>query len=142
MPPPRFQVFKTHGSQDDNLVEISGYEVFDILSFYKDKWMLYVSAFFSILAGAMPILMNLTIGNIATVMTQSTSFLDSMLDLTKRMIYIVVSMLFVMSITMGLRVLANPSFAYDLRAVIYSTLMELQIDYFDKASTGVLISRL
>lgn len=135
-------VFKTQGSQDDQNVEVTGTEFFSMLKLYRKKGYLTVSAIFAVVAGAMPILMNLTMGDMASVMASGTNFLDSMWNLTKQMIYIICAMVIIMSLTMGLRVRANPLFVVDLRHALFSSLMEQSIDYYDKASTGILISRL
>lgn len=141
MPPVR-TVFKTQGAQDDFGAKARGDEFKRTIRIFSRKWALGFALFFSVCAGASPLLMNVIMGDMMNVMTQTTGFLDTMSDLCLKMLYVIIAMVVVTALSIAFRIFANPAFMVDLRYEIYKSLMEQEIGYYDETPTGILVGRL
>ena len=94
MPPIR-TVFKTQGAQDDHAADVKGDEFKRTIRIFSRKWALGLALFFSICAGASPLLMNVIMGDMMNVMTQQDQFIEVMSDLCLKMLYIIIIGMFV-----------------------------------------------
>lgn len=140
MPPP-VVVFSKQGSQDASDVKTTGFEVFKALSYFENKFLLSLAVISSMASGVMPVMMNLFMGDLTTTLTTS----DDIADVTPvilRLSYINIAMVVIMTLSMSIRSYATPKLAADIRFVVYKSLMEQPISWYDEQSTGVLISRL
>jgi ABC-type multidrug transport system fused ATPase/permease subunit len=141
--PPRISVFKTMGSQDGVEVETTGGEIFTLLKYFKPRLLLIVAILGSIGSGVIPCLMYLFIGDFTTGGADANfEIVEAIKPTIIKMVYINIAMIFVQMFAFVTRSRATPQFAARIRNKIYEVLMNQPIDYFDKASTGVLISRL
>jgi ABC-type multidrug transport system fused ATPase/permease subunit len=142
MPPQRFTVFKKQGSQDDENVEVKGDEFIRSIKLFRNKPALVAGLFFTMCAGGAPLLMNIVIGDMMTVMTTEGSFSGKITELIEKMVGVIVGMAIITALGIGFRVLINPFYMIDLRQYVYASLLELDVEYFDATPTGVLIGRL
>jgi ABC-type multidrug transport system fused ATPase/permease subunit len=137
----RFEVFKKHGSQDDG-GSVQGNEFRRCLRLLRKKWLLGVAIVFTMAAGGAPFLMNVVMGDMMNVMTESQGFLDAMIDLCFRMFYVILGMTAATVLSMIFRIWITPMFSLDLRCLVYNSIMELDMEFFDATQTGTLIGRL
>jgi ABC-type multidrug transport system fused ATPase/permease subunit len=140
--PPQVSIFRFSGSKDDEDVETTGFEMFYILKFHKNKILLGLAFLCSIAGGVMPLVMAFTMGGLLDSMANIGNILESTTKLIKQMALIQGLMVFVMGLSIFLRVTANSPFVTNLRKKLFDQFMVLEIDYFDKTSTGVMISRM
>jgi ABC-type multidrug transport system fused ATPase/permease subunit len=93
-------------------------------------------------AGGAPFLMNVVMGDMMNVMTEEQGFLDAMIDLSLRMFYVILGMTAATVLSMIFRISITPTFSRDLRCLVYNSIVELDIGFFDATQTGALIGRL
>jgi ABC-type multidrug transport system fused ATPase/permease subunit len=136
-------VFQKQGSQEgDSNVKVQGDEFLRAIKLFENKPALIAGIFFTVCAGGAPLLMNVVIGDMMTVMTTEGSFVTKVTTLALTMVYVVLGMAVITSLGIGFRVLTNPFYMVTLRQLLYSSLLELDVEYFDATPTGVLIGRL
>jgi ABC-type multidrug transport system fused ATPase/permease subunit len=75
------------------------------------------------------------------VLTPET-MLDSMTGSLMKWCYMIIVILVEMSTSFGLRTMENTDFVRSVRDALFRNIMEQELDCFDAASTGVLISRI
>lgn len=126
----------------DEKVEIKGGEYKRIMRYYDRKWIFIIALFFAFVCGAMPMVMNVLMGNLATLITTSTDFVDAVVQLIIKMVIYIICFTVMMLIQHLVAGYSNPFFISDLRMHLYKKLMELDISYFDQNETGLLLSRL
>lgn len=138
-----FRVFKTQGSQDEQQVKTTGFELFVMLGFFQNKVMLTLTILMQCIASMVPITMNFLIGDLTTGLSDgSDNMVKAITPIVLRMAYINIAMVLLMMISQMMRSYCTPKFATDLRVKMYHSLMNQAMSYFDSQSTGVLISRL
>lgn len=130
------------GKVDDEKVNVEGGEYFKIMKYYDRKWIFIVALFFAFVCGAAPMVMNVLMGDLATIITTTTDFVDAVVTLIIRMVIYIVCFTVLMLIQHTVAGYSNPFFISDIRKHVYKKLMELDVSYFDKTETGVLITRL
>ena len=140
--PPHRQIFKTHGSQDASDVQLKGNEFGRSIRLITNRCAFGFGIFFAIVAGAYPVLINITMGNMLTTMTTQLDFLGAMKTLALRLFFINLGMIAAMTLCMSIRMYANACYLVDLRRSVYTSLMNQDVPFFDATPTGVLISRL
>ena len=142
MPPA--PAFRTKGSKDDEEVETTGFEILTMLKYFKHPVIIVVCIIISMANGVLPICMNFIMGDMTSTFTRigEVKVQDALKDFILKMAYINIAMLVLMCAMILTRSYATPFFARDIRQIIYTSLMNQPIDYFDKSSTGVLISRM
>ena len=142
MPPFNTSAFRSQGSLDE-FEGKRGKELIRTLKLVSNKPLFALCFIFAIFGGVMPLLMNIFMGDMVNAFsTPGTDFLDSLVPIIYKMIGFCVGILVVMFINITLRLIVNPFFMRDLRRNLYKSYMELDIDYFDKVPTGVMIGRL
>lgn len=70
------------------------------------------------------------------------NIVDATVVMIKRLAWIHALQVGVLCLSILLRVVANAPFIVDLRKKLYDSYMNLEVDYFDKTSTGVMVSRI
>jgi ABC-type multidrug transport system fused ATPase/permease subunit len=140
--PPQASIFRSSGSKDDAGIETTGFEMFKILKYHRNRFLLILSFLASCAGGAIPLLFAIRMSGMMDMMTGGGDFLDSATDMIIDMIIIQVVTVAVTTLSLLIRVIANTPFIIDIRKLLYKSFMNLEIDYFDKTSTGVMISRL
>ena len=144
MPPPMRQIFRTQGSQDEEDVQTTGFEIFQALKFFENKFLLFLCILISIANGILPVLMNLIMGDMTSTFAkiETETVPHALTPFILKMTYINIAMLVLMALMITTRSVTTPKFTVDIRRAIFTSLMNQPIDFFDKSSTGVLISRL
>ena len=132
--------FRAQGTTDEATTR--GGEFWRILKYYEKKTVLGFTVFFSILAGCLPLLMNVFMGDFATTITTKKDFMDDLVQVIYKLIGFAVSMVCAMGLNFGFRAFANPYFMLDLRSDVYRAFMEKDVSYYDQTETGVLVGRL
>lgn len=123
--------------------EVNYIKVFnDILSYNTSKVFFGFAIFFAIAAGAMPLCMNLFLGNMTNVMGTDSNFMDSFLPVIYKMIGFACAMVVVIAINFVLRSTVNPRYMRDLRLGLYKSYLEQDISYFDDVPTGVMVNNM
>jgi ABC-type multidrug transport system fused ATPase/permease subunit len=135
------RLFQKMGSQDDEQVNVSGKEFFEILKFSKLKLFSF-ALFTSIAGGTTPILMGLFMGDITGSMIFSSDFMSSMGDFVLKMGIVIIGMSVIMGMNYYTRSYAKPKLTAYLKNKLYSSIIEQEIDFFDQTKTGILVSRL
>ncbi|KAI5483146.1 ATPase activity, coupled to transmembrane movement of substances [Trichomonas vaginalis G3] len=140
-------LFKTQGSQDQEVVVTTGLEIFSMLKFFKRKITLILTFIFACISGICPLIMVKLIGGITTDLSLGESqeegdFMKSIIKNIIRMAIADAVMLVTNLISQCLKSFCTPQFSHDLRSEIYGNLIVKPIDYFDNAQTGTLIARL
>ena len=113
-----------------------------IMKYFSNKVLLAFAIIFAIFGGVMPLLMNIFMGNMVTVMTDGSNFLHRFIPIIYKLIGFCCAQIVCMGINMQLRFLANPHFMQDLRRNLYKSMLEKDIEYFDLVPTGVLVGRI
>lgn len=132
------------GRIEDNLYEIKGNEVYRIYKLMSRKWIFAIGAFFTLCAGASPLLMNIIMADMMNLMTSgqiNDDFMHEVGQLCLKLLYIVIGMTAAIILALGFRMYLNPCFLIDLRGKMYS-LMEQEIAFYDEIPPGILIGRL
>jgi ABC-type multidrug transport system fused ATPase/permease subunit len=135
-------VFKTHGSQEEADVELKGDEFVRSIKLFRNKPALIAGIFFTMIEGCAPLIMNIVVAELLSVMTTDDGFGRRLNGLIGNMAIAIAGLVVVTILGMGFRVLLNPYFMVDLRQAVYTSLLELDVEYFDQTPTGALISRL
>ncbi|EAY08503.1 ABC transporter family protein [Trichomonas vaginalis G3] len=140
-------LFKTQGSQDQEVVVTTGLEIFSMLKFFKRKITLILTFIFACISGICPLIMVKLIGGVTTDLSLGESqeegdFMKSIIKNIIRMAIADAVMLVTNLISQCLKSFCTPQFAHDLRSEIYGNLIVKPIEYFDNAQTGTLIARL
>lgn len=125
----------------DEKVEVEGGEYFRIMKCFDRRWVFGIALFFSFCTGAMPMVMNVLMGNMATIMTTSDNFIDAVVKLIIKMVIYICCFIVVFLIQHFIAGYSNPFFISDIRKHLYKKLMELDISFFDQNETGMLLSR-
>ena len=119
-----------------------------MLKFFKHPFIIVLCIILAAANGVLPVCMNLIMGDMTSSFTtigtgQSDQTVpEALTPFILKMAYINIAMLVLMALMIFSRSYATPFFAREIRAAVYTSLMNQPIDYFDKSSTGVLISRL
>lgn len=143
MPPNRMINFTKKGSGDaDTNFEMKGNEFGRCYKLISHKWALAFGLLFTVVAGASPLLMNITMGEMMNVMTGGTDFINKIRSLCLQLLYITLGMSAAMALCIGFRLYLNPTYLIDLRKAMMANLMEQEIAFFDEVPAGVLIGRL
>ena len=129
---------------EDHNYEITGNELGRCYKLMSRKWVFAIGAFFTLCAGAAPMLMNVIMADMMTLMTSGVNpdFIHEVGQLCVRMLYVVLGMTAATVIALGFRFYLNPCFLVDLRGKMYDSLMEQEIAFYDETPAGVLIGRL
>lgn len=157
-------IFKQQGSKgEDDSYEIKGGEFLRAMKLIDYKFRLAVSIFFAAVSGAAPILMNVFMGDMVTSLVGDDPnapqynpsipkdqfaeqmkhyLLDTVTDLSLRMVYIIVAMTFVQALNFYARAAIGPTYVTSLRKMIFKSIMNQDIAFFDRTASGILISRL
>lgn len=134
--------FRPDGSNDAEDVDITGKEFFQIMRYYKRKWFLALTILFSVISGLVPLFINFFFGSLMNTLTKPDFTKKELGNAVLILVYFIIGYLAILIINFGLRGYSNPLFMTYLRDAIYSKLMTLDIEYFDKVPTGILIGRL
>jgi ABC-type multidrug transport system fused ATPase/permease subunit len=140
--PPEAMFFRPHGSLDDDDVKVTGKEFLTIMRYFRRRGAFVVAAVLACIAGAAPLMMQFSMGNLLSVLSQASITNEELGDVMRQVIYVAVALNIVMPLNFGTRAYANPAFVADVRYALYETLLERDISYFDVTPTGVLVSRL
>ena len=113
-----------------------------IMKYFSNKVLLAFAMIFAVFGGAMPLLMNIFMGNMVNVLTDGSNFLHNFLPIIYKLIGFNCAQVVCMAINMQLRFFANPLFMRDLRKNLYKSMLEKDIEFFDLVPTGVLVGRI
>ena len=120
----------------------TGFEMFKMLKFFKSKLLLIIALIFSIGCGVVPCLVNIFTGQFATNGSTDGFDIDAITPPILYMVYANVAGIVLQAIIMVIKVKCNPLFATEIRLKVYESLLNQPIDYFDRTSAGMLITRL
>ena len=130
---------------EDNNYEFKGNELGRCYKLMSRKWVFAIGAFFTLCAGASPMLMNVIMADMMNLMTSGKiddSFTKEVGKLCIKMLYVVLGMTAATVIALGFRFYLNPCFLIDIRSKMYDSLMEQEIAFYDETPAGILIGRL
>jgi ABC-type multidrug transport system fused ATPase/permease subunit len=131
-------VFKQIGSEGD--IQVQRNEFRRMLSFFNHKWIATATGILDVIAGVFPIFMTWIVSSSFEAVLTPETVLDSMTGSLLKWCCMIIAMIVVMSTSRGLRSMENPDFMRHVRDALFRNIMEQELDYFDVASTGVLIS--
>ncbi|EAX88847.1 ABC transporter AbcB-related protein [Trichomonas vaginalis G3] len=145
--PPRTAVFRSQGSQDGEdvkNVKTTGFEMFKTLKYFRYKTILFLTFLFSMLMGAITVVMMIYMGDLTSSFGSdpTKTIPELMTPFILKMTWWNIAQVVVMAIAMAFRSFATPTINLDLRRALFTSLMNQPIEYFDKTSAGVLVSRL
>ena len=126
----------------DEIIVKKGNSYFRVMKYFKKKSLFIVAIILTIIAGVGPMVMNIIMGNMATLMTSTTdNFAEEAEDFVVQMaLYCVI-----FSVLMEFKDLAcgysGPWFLANIRCALYRKLMALDIPYFDLHNTGMLLNK-
>ena len=112
-----------------------------IMKYFPRKALFLSGLILNIIAGVCPLVMNIILGDMATLMTTTTEFSDEIIDF---IIYLAIYLVCFIVISFTRDILAglsSPWFLTDIRKSLYNTLMAIDIKFFDKIPTGTLLNR-
>jgi ABC-type multidrug transport system fused ATPase/permease subunit len=137
-------VFEKEGFQDEDGVAVKGDELWRILTLLRCKWRLLGMVILTIAHGASPFLVNFVTSEMMTIMAEQGGFdfLDAIAKLCLKQFYCVVAMGVLAGIASGCTQFLGPRLLTALRDACYSSLMELDVEYYDSHQTGTLVGRL
>ncbi|OHS94664.1 ABC transporter family protein [Tritrichomonas foetus] len=142
MPPPgNTSVFKQQGSLDD-MVERKGNEFLRMMKYFSNKAILIFTYLFAIIAGALPLLMSVFMGDMTNSFGTSGSIMPGLTKVIYKMIYFQIGNLVATALNFLFRTIANPYFMRDIRKNLYHSYMEQDIEYYDQVPTGVMVGRI
>lgn len=121
-----------------------GREFRRIVSYFENKRFLFLSLFVSGIMGASN-LMNLLIMKDATAMFNINSnqgLLDAIATVLKKAAWITAIIVVINVSSATLQSSISPTFMVDIRKRLYRSLMNADISFFDKISTGAMITRI
>ncbi|OHT10311.1 ABC transporter family protein [Tritrichomonas foetus] len=121
---------------------VQGNEFSRIMKIYKRKWTFILAIFFSMCSGIAPQLMNVFFGDLLNAVSKPNFSKKDLNGAIINLMIITVVVIALLVINHAFRSQTNPEFMHDLREAIYSHILRMDISFFDKTSTGVLISRL
>ena len=157
------QLFKSHGSAEDGEFKLKGGEMRRAMGLIDYKCRLATTIIFAVLSGIAPILMNIFMGGLMTglvgddpnrpqmppegptpeyIQQMKDFMLKVVEDMSVRIAYIIAAMTVIQAINFYCRAAIGPVYVKSLRKMIFKSLLDQDIEYFDKTSTGILISRL
>ncbi|OHS97813.1 ABC transporter family protein [Tritrichomonas foetus] len=159
---PLFKLRSADSAEDT--VKLQGGEFKRAMKLIEHKGRLIISIIFATLSGAAPILMNIFMGDMVTSLSGGGSGMPNipsngqippeMADLIKdymsdavtgfaiKMSYILVAMTFIQILNCISRGVVGPTYVTDLRRLLFTSLINQDISYFDKTSTGIMMSRI
>lgn len=129
-------------STDTPIEVVHGHEFIRIMKYFSNKALFVFAIIFSILLGAVPFIFYLIMGDMITIITETTNFLE---EFHKVMIKIIVFIIFqnaVLATCTQLRSVSVPFFIRDLRRQLLNSYLASDIEYFDEVSTGIMVSRI
>lgn len=156
-------LFKSHGSKEDGEFKLKGGEMRRAMGLIDHKCRLAITIIFAMLSGVAPIVMNVFMGDMMTGLVgddpntptmppegptpeyiqQLKEFMLKVVeDMGIRLAGVIAGMTVIQMINFYCRADIAPVYGKALRRMIFKSLMNQDIEYFDKTSTGVLISRL
>lgn len=129
---------------DDTNYTIEGNEIARTVKLASHKWAFVIGYFFTMCAGAAPLLMNIVMADMMNLMTsaQTSGFMHEVGQLCLKLLYVILAMTVATMLALGFRFYLNPNFMIDIRRAMYDSLMEQEIAYYDDTPAGVLIGRL
>ena len=135
-------MFKKQGTLDEYEGELKGKEFFRTMKYFSNKALLFFTIFFAILAGIMPLFMNIFMGDMVNVMADGIDFMNRFKPIIYKLIGFTFGQFLVMGINMQLRFTSNPSFMRDLRQNLFHAFLEKDIEYYDRVPTGIMVGRI
>lgn len=142
MPPGGLSVMRTSGAKGADDVKTTGYEIFTVLGFHRNKLLLVFAFICSAAAGAVNFVIIDSMGGLVDSLSGGGTVVEGTLKMIKTLAWGYGVMVGTLCLSILLRVIANAPFLVDLRKKIYDIFMNIEIDYFDKNSTGVMVSRI
>ena len=133
-------LFRENGSQDSG-VKTNGNEFWRMLSFFPSKTHYLVLILLAVASGASPVIMLIYFGDFATI-ASGTDFMDSINKVCLKLLYVVIATTVINISAYMMRSVCNPMFKFELRKKLFSNLLDQAMSFFDKTSTGVLVSRI
>lgn len=140
MPP--VTMFKKQGTLDEYEGELKGKEFFRMMKYFSNKALLFFTIFFAVLAGVMPLFMNIFMGDMVNIMADGTDFMNRFKPIIYKLIGFTIGQFLVMGINMQLRFTSNPSFMRDMRRNLFHAFLEKDIEYYDRVPTGIMVGRI
>ena len=126
----------------DEVIVKKGNSYFRIMKYFRKKALFFTAIFLTVCAGVGPMIMNIIMGDMATLMTGATD------DFSKQAQEFVVWMALycvLYSTLMEFKDLAcgysGPWFLTNIRVALYRKLMALDIPFFDLHNTGMLLNK-
>ena len=139
-------VFKQHGSSDDEKVERTGWELFNIVWTHNESKLTYIfTCIFCLGNGVLPMIMQMFMGNMINdyaKLGQDENVVEGLKPMILNILYTNIGQLLFMTLSGLVRSHAGTSLTTGLRKKVFASLMRQPIEYFDERSTGVLMSRL
>jgi ABC-type multidrug transport system fused ATPase/permease subunit len=146
------ELFRSHGSDEIGDFKLQGNEMRRALGLIEYKFRLVCSVLFAMLLGAMPLVMHVFIGDLMSGLVGDGGSLPSsptsgllinyIDDIGLKMLYATIVIVVFTLCTFLSRSSVAPTYTASLRSMLFTSLMNQDIAFFDKISAGVLISRL
>lgn len=137
----RIGVFHAGGSTDDLDVR-KGHEYQRVMKYYRKKPLLVISGLFSLIFGAMPVMLGYYLRGFVSSYPTSSNKLSTLISYVQSFSFGFIAMLVSMTISDLCTFVTTPEFARDLRNMIFEKLITQNIEMFDRVPVGIMISRL
>lgn len=122
--------------------ETQGNEFFRIMKYFSRKGLLATSLVIAFLAGASPLLNLIPLKKLTDMFMPGANIMDEIAKFCEYQCYVLIAFIFLEAMSLGSQALSAPYFLVDIRKALYESFMVQDIEYYDKTSTGALISRL
>ncbi|OHS94222.1 ABC transporter family protein [Tritrichomonas foetus] len=118
-----------------------GHEFFRVMRLFDKKPILYLSFFLSLCSGASPLIFLIPMKE-GCKLFGSPDFMGVTVSFIKKSAWALAIIIVIECLSMTAQNITSPLFLVDIRRKLYSSLLDQDIAYFDKTSTGAQISRL
>ena len=124
-----------------------GNEYVRIISYYSHKWIYILCILFNIIGGIIPYLIMMNLGSIFNNYNYNYdedlfNFLSKISQKLKIMAILSAVMIIILNSGYVMRSFSDSLFVRDIRDLLFQNLMKLDISFFDKVQTGVLMCNL
>ena len=138
---PTLAVFRDHGS-DDYAKVVKGHELSRIMKYFPSKFVLSMMFLFSFLSGLVPCLYTIFLGEFTTIGSRGGHFIDDISKSCINLVFVLIAHLLVSFVSYALKFYNVPLFKFRLRKALFDNLIKQSMTFYDKNSTGLLISRI
>lgn len=111
-----------------------------IMKYYDRRWIFFVALTLTFIAGCLPVILNLFMGDLANVMTSTDNYSKEAGKICIKLAIYCICFSVLMEFKDVIGGSSGPWFQSDIRKNLYKKLMALDIAYFDQHQTGTLLN--